>query len=149
VALDDGARLVLHLGMTGQLFSGGRREPAPALGDRAREPRPEEQLRFRPDAHTHLRFEFEDGGPEVYFRDTRKFGKVFWLASGEAHPAPRAARHRRARDRRRAAVRRDARAARAIKSLLLDQSISRASGTSTRTRRCSSRACGRRAAPRA
>jgi formamidopyrimidine-DNA glycosylase len=47
---------------------------------------PEQQPSFRPDAHTHLRFEFEDGGPEVYFRDTRKFGKVLWLADSAAHP---------------------------------------------------------------
>src|SRR5439155_20113223 len=47
---------------------------------------PEEQPSFRPDAHTHLCFEFEAGGPGVYLRDTRKFGKVLWLAGGEAHP---------------------------------------------------------------
>ena len=82
--LDDGARLVLHLGMTGQLFSAG--VVSPRLFSARAGLAPGEQLHFRPDAHTHLCFEFEDGGPEVYLRDTRKFGKVLWLADGEAHP---------------------------------------------------------------
>ncbi len=86
VSLDDGARLVLHLGMTGQLFSAGVASPRLFSATARAALAPEAQLRFRPDAHTHLCFEFEDGGPEVYLRDTRKFGKVFWLAGGEAHP---------------------------------------------------------------
>ena len=61
--LDDASRLLLHLGMTGQLFA----EPAPAACGcsrprAARRSRRSAQARFRPDAHTHLRFEFEDGG---------------------------------------------------------------------------------------
>jgi len=47
---------------------------------------PEEQVEFVPDAHTHLRFCFEDGGPEVLFRDVRKFGKVMLTAPGEENP---------------------------------------------------------------
>jgi formamidopyrimidine-DNA glycosylase len=47
---------------------------------------PEQQVLFRPDAHTHLSLAFEDGGDEVYLRDVRKFGKVLLLAQGEAHP---------------------------------------------------------------
>ena len=43
---------------------------------------PDEQRRFEPDEHTHLSLEFEDGGPALYFRDVRKFGKVQWLAPG-------------------------------------------------------------------
>ena len=86
VALDDGARLVLHLGMTGQLFSAGAVSPRLLSATARASLAPEEQPSFRPDAHTHLRFEFEDGGPDVYLRDTRKFGKVLWLAGGEAHP---------------------------------------------------------------
>src|SRR5262249_16088896 len=82
--LDDGARLVLHLGMTGQLFSEGAKSPR--LFSARASLAPGQQPNFRPDAHTHLCFEFEDGGPEVYLRDTRKFGKVLWLAGGEAHP---------------------------------------------------------------
>jgi formamidopyrimidine-DNA glycosylase len=84
--LDDGAQLVLHLGMTGQLFSAGAISPRLLSATARAGLAPEQQPSFRPDPHTHLRFEFEDGGPEVYFRDTRKFGKVFWLAGGAAHP---------------------------------------------------------------
>ena len=44
---------------------------------------PEAQAAFRPDAHTHLRLQFESGGPEVMLRDVRKFGKVQLLAPGQ------------------------------------------------------------------
>ena len=84
--LDDGARLVMHLGMTGQLFAAGASSPRLLSATARASLAPEQQVQFRPDAHTHLRFEFADGGPEVYFRDTRKFGKVLWLAGGQAHP---------------------------------------------------------------
>ena len=84
-ALDGGGRLLLHLGMTGQLFS----EKTTSLRLLSATTRaalsPEAQQGFEPDAHTHLRFAFEDGGEEVYFRDVRKFGKVMWLAPGERH----------------------------------------------------------------
>jgi formamidopyrimidine-DNA glycosylase len=84
--LDDESQLVLHLGMTGQLFSAGA-SSLRLLSATARAALPPEvQVRFRPDAHTHLRFEFEDEGPEVYLRDARKFGKVLWLAPGQEHP---------------------------------------------------------------
>ena len=81
--LDDASRLVLHLGMTGQLFSGDA--TSPRLLSRASRSTlaPEQQRRFRPDTHTHLRLGFEDGGPEVLFRDVRKFGKVLLLAPGQ------------------------------------------------------------------
>jgi formamidopyrimidine-DNA glycosylase len=82
-ALDDGSRLLLHLGMTGQLFTAGaasvRLLSAAARASLA----PEEQPRFAPDAHTHLRIAFADEGPPVLFRDVRKFGKVQLLAPGE------------------------------------------------------------------
>jgi formamidopyrimidine-DNA glycosylase len=81
--IDGGARLLLHLGMTGQLFSSDvtsvRLLSAAARASLA----PEEQRRFEPDAHTHLRLSFADGGPDVFFRDVRKFGKVQLLAPGE------------------------------------------------------------------
>ena len=84
--LDGGGRLLLHLGMTGQLFS----EKTTSLRLLSATSRaaltPEAQQRFRPDGHTHLRFAFEDEGEEVYFRDVRKFGKVMLLAPGEDHP---------------------------------------------------------------
>ena len=81
--LDGGGRLVLHLGMTGQLFSSAavseRLLPAAARVREARRP-------FRPDVHTHLRLGFDDGGPEVFFRDVRRFGKVLLLERGQSHP---------------------------------------------------------------
>jgi formamidopyrimidine-DNA glycosylase len=100
--LDGGGRLLLHLGMTGEIF----REGAAVA-----------------DGHTHLRLRFADSGPDVLFRDERKFGKVQLLAPGE--PARRLARigvdalatrggalHAAARQRRVA-----------IKTLLLNQSV--------------------------
>jgi formamidopyrimidine-DNA glycosylase len=81
--LDGGSRLVVHLGMTGQLLSSAavseRLRPAAARAREAYRP-------FRPDAHTHLRLGFEDGGPEVFYRDVRRFGKVLLLGRGESHP---------------------------------------------------------------
>jgi formamidopyrimidine-DNA glycosylase len=121
--IDDGSRLVLHLGMTGQLFASGVASVRLLSATARAALSPEEQWRFRPDAHTHLRFLFKDEGPEVMFRDVRKFGKVLWLAPGEEHP-------RLARLGRDAlavtgdllfAAARGRRAA--IKSLLLDQSL--------------------------
>ncbi|HEU4428843.1 MAG TPA: zinc finger domain-containing protein, partial [Myxococcota bacterium] len=44
---------------------------------------PDQQLRFAPDAHTHLQLSFADGGPGVFVRDVRKFGKVQLLGSCE------------------------------------------------------------------
>ena len=89
LSLDDGARLLLHLGMTGQLFFSG--EPSVRLLSALRgvSLSPEQQLhaaRFVPDAHTHLVLSFADDGPQLYFRDVRKFGKVEWLAR-DAHSA--------------------------------------------------------------
>ncbi len=63
--LDDGSRLLLHLGMTGQLLSSDA---------------------GRPDAHTHLVLSFADPGPSLLFRDARKFGKVRWLPPGKSDP---------------------------------------------------------------
>ncbi len=64
--LDDTSQMLWHLGMTGQLLT---RERKGAL-----------------DVHVHLRFEFSDSGPELLFRDVRKFGKVRWLKPGSAEP---------------------------------------------------------------
>jgi formamidopyrimidine-DNA glycosylase len=84
--LEGGSRLVVHLGMTGQLFS-SEATSVRLLSSTARASlSPEDQQRFRPDSHTHLRIAFEDEGPEVFFRDVRKFGKVLVLGSGETHP---------------------------------------------------------------
>ncbi len=84
--LDDGSRFVVHLGMTGQLFSETAVSPR-LLSSTARSAlSPTAQRRFRPDAHTHLRICFEDAGPEILLRDVRKFGKLMLLRAGEEHP---------------------------------------------------------------
>jgi formamidopyrimidine-DNA glycosylase len=82
--VDDGQRLLLHLGMTGQLFGAGVRSVRLLSSTGGAALSPEGQQAFHPDAHTHIRFSFADGGQEVYFRDARKFGKVQLLAPGEA-----------------------------------------------------------------
>lgn len=66
--IDDRSRLLLHLGMSGQL-----RVVHVADGEKA-------------DAHVHLRIRFEDGQTELWFRDPRKFGKVRWLAAHVSDP---------------------------------------------------------------
>jgi formamidopyrimidine-DNA glycosylase len=83
--LDEGERLLLHLGMTGQLFGAGAASVR-LMKASARSVLPPErqQAGFRPDRHTHLRLHFADRGPDVFFRDVRKFGKIQLLASGEA-----------------------------------------------------------------
>jgi formamidopyrimidine-DNA glycosylase len=82
--LDDGSSVLLHLGMTGQLFFSG--EPSLRLLSALRgvtlSPEQQAELGFVPDAHTHLVITFDDAGPQLYFRDVRKFGKVEWLAKG-------------------------------------------------------------------
>ena len=83
---EGGLQLLIHLGMTGQLFS-GEATSVRLLSATARTAlAPDEQHSFRPDVHTHLCFRFEDGGPAVYMRDVRKFGKVMLLRDGEIHP---------------------------------------------------------------
>ena len=81
--IDGGARLLLHLGMTGQLFSSDAASVRLLSAATRAALAPEQQLRFEPDAHTHLRLAFADAGPQVFFRDVRKFGKVQLLAPGE------------------------------------------------------------------
>ena len=83
---DSGLQLVIHLGMTGQLFS-DQATSVRLLSATARSAlAPGDLIRFRPDAHTHLRFLFEGSGPAVDMRDVRKFGKVMLLRDGEVHP---------------------------------------------------------------
>jgi formamidopyrimidine-DNA glycosylase len=82
MALDDGARVLLHLGMTGQLFTATARSVRLLSATRAGTLDPDHQALFEPDLHTHLVLRFEDGGEDVLFRDVRKFGKVRWLAQG-------------------------------------------------------------------
>jgi len=84
--LDDGHRLLLHLGMTGQLFSSAV-SSVRLFSAKTRGSLPPEALReFKADAHTHLSLHFRDGGPSVLFRDVRKFGKVLLLEAGAHDP---------------------------------------------------------------
>ncbi len=81
--LDDDTRLLLHLGMTGQLFAAGARSVRLLSAERRSTLAPGAQPAFHPDAHTHLELEFADGPPALYFRDVRKFGKIALLAAGK------------------------------------------------------------------
>jgi len=80
--LDDGARLLLHLGMTGQLFTASAQSERLLSATGRAALVPERQRGFSPDVHTHLVFHFDDAGEPVLFRDVRKFGKVLWLPPG-------------------------------------------------------------------
>jgi formamidopyrimidine-DNA glycosylase len=84
--LDDASRLLLHLGMTGQLFTKDVHSPRLLRATGKGALTPELQGGFRPDQHTHLSLQFDDAGPEVLFRDVRKFGKVRWLRPGQSDP---------------------------------------------------------------
>lgn len=84
--LDDGSRLLLHLGMTGQLFSSAALSPRLLSADARATLEPREQRAFAADSHTHLVLSFADAGPDVLFRDVRKFGKVRWLGKGRSDP---------------------------------------------------------------
>jgi len=77
-------KLLLHLGMTGQLFCTGTKSPRlflkdalNSLGDNA------STLHFEPDCHTHLIVRFRDRGPSLYFRDVRRFGRVQLLKANQ------------------------------------------------------------------
>ena len=84
--LDGGDRLLLHLGMTGQLFSSAV-SSVRLFSAKTRGSLPPEALReFKADSHTHLRLHFTDGGPSVLFRDVRKFGKVRLIRAGAGDP---------------------------------------------------------------
>jgi formamidopyrimidine-DNA glycosylase len=82
--LDDGRRLLLHLGMSGQLFADSATSLRLLSAATRASLTPDEQRAFAPDRHTHLRIEFDDGGPALFFRDVRKFGKVRLLGAGES-----------------------------------------------------------------
>lgn len=118
-----GDRLLLHLGMTGQLFSSEATSVRLLSATARASLPPEAQRAFEPDEHTHLQFLLDGLGPHVYFRDVRKFGKVEWLAAG----APNARLDRLGTDALVVTGEQLFRANRgrrvAIKSMLLDQSV--------------------------
>jgi formamidopyrimidine-DNA glycosylase len=80
LGLADGQRVLLHLGMTGQLFMAGA--VSPRLITLAQHAGGNDGNAER-DRHTHLELEFADGPPGLRFRDVRKFGKVRLLAPGK------------------------------------------------------------------
>jgi formamidopyrimidine-DNA glycosylase len=83
LGLESRDRLLLHLGMTGQLFSSEATSVRLLSATARASLSPEAQRRFEPDEHTHLQLTLSGTGPQVFFRDVRKFGKVQWLAAGE------------------------------------------------------------------
>lgn len=85
-SLDDGSRLLMHLGMTGQLFGAGASSVRLLQKTGRTALAPEAQRAFKPDQHTHFALAFDDGGPDVLFRDVRKFGKLALLAAGQSDP---------------------------------------------------------------
>ncbi len=84
--LDDESRLLLHLGMTGQLFTQTAKSPRLLNSTAAGALQTNTSARFEPDSHTHLQLHFADHGESVFFRDVRKFGKVRWLGVGQSDP---------------------------------------------------------------
>jgi len=84
--LDDHSRLLVHLGMTGQLFTSHAVSPR-LYNKQSRAGLAHTPARvFVPDKHTHLSISFSDRGEQLHFRDTRKFGKLLWLAQGKTDP---------------------------------------------------------------
>lgn len=84
--LDDGSRLLVHLGMTGQLFPAGRPGVRLLSSSEGGSLAPEAQLAFAGDRHVRLRLRFGDAGPDVILRDVRKLGRVQLLGREQAAP---------------------------------------------------------------
>jgi formamidopyrimidine-DNA glycosylase len=68
--LDDGGVFCVHLGMTGQLVTAEAFAGSRAAADR----------------HVHLTVGFAGGGPVLFLRDPRQFGRVFGLGQAETSP---------------------------------------------------------------
>jgi hypothetical protein len=135
--LDGGSQLLLHLGMTGQLFSSDVTSVRLLSAATRASLAPEEQRRFEPDAHTHLQLSFADAGPDVFFRDVRPVSRR--RGSTSSVSMRWSCQARRYSSRRVAAVSRS----RAFCSI---KPRSPALATSTRTRRSSSLESARRGA---
>jgi len=84
LALDDHSRLLVHLGMTGQLFTSSALSPR--LHNARSQPKPNANGAFTPDQHTHLTLSFTDNRAQLHYRDCRKFGKLLWLPQGASDP---------------------------------------------------------------
>jgi formamidopyrimidine-DNA glycosylase len=82
--LDDESRLLLHLGMTGQILAVGRK-PRRLLPSVARKSLATSPTALLGDPHVHLVLELSGRDEKVVFRDVRKFGKCQWLAKGQGH----------------------------------------------------------------
>lgn len=85
LALDDHSHLMIHLGMTGQLFSSRAISPRLVHSD-ARARLRQGGGAFSPDRHTHLTITFTDQLDALHFRDCRKFGKLLWMKPGSSDP---------------------------------------------------------------
>jgi formamidopyrimidine-DNA glycosylase len=101
ISLDDGSRFFIHLGMTGRLTVQKSGDPL--------------------EKHTHLVCALDDAQAELRFRDARRFGVIRWLGcdgydDAEIGPEPLALRIPQL-------VKRLARTTRAIKNVLLDQTV--------------------------
>lgn len=81
MGIEAGQRLLLHLGMTGQLFMAGSVSPR-LMSLRGHGVAAGRDASAR-DPHTHLELDFDDGEAGLRFRDVRKFGKVRLLGLGE------------------------------------------------------------------
>ncbi len=82
--LENQSRLMIHLGMTGQLLS--NQASSPRLVQRSMRNLEGSGTNFQPDRHTHLSIAFDHSVDCLHFRDCRKFGKVSWIAAGESNP---------------------------------------------------------------
>jgi formamidopyrimidine-DNA glycosylase len=86
LGLKSGRRLLLHLGMTGQLIVAGANNPRLVSSSRKKGKHVNKLPDFTADQHTHLCLYFDDDRPALYFRDTRKFGKVRLLERDQSDP---------------------------------------------------------------
>lgn len=85
LSLSNRASLLLHLGMTGQLFFADAASPR-LMTARNQAPARGKHGLFVPDSHTHLVLGLSTAGADLVFRDVRKFGKVRLLAAGQSDP---------------------------------------------------------------
>jgi formamidopyrimidine-DNA glycosylase len=72
--------------MTGQLIVAGAKNPRLVSSSRKKGKHNNKLPDFTADQHTHLCLYFDDDRPALYFRDTRKFGKVRLLERGQSDP---------------------------------------------------------------